>query len=212
MPTPNSLDTLLAELNMYKDKEKEAKRRKEYYLENQESILIWARAKSYLKKHGLELVKIKRPLNIRRLGNCKKCGEQLMERVKNSPNVCFKCVAAQRKLWKSTRLAKLSEYERERSIRNRKKVIEHYGGNPPKCSCCGEHRYHFLTIDHINNDGGGHRRMLRSWNLSAWIVRHKFPEKMFAILCYNCNLGRARQPDKICPHKKESLSSLKPNH
>ena len=31
----------------------------------------------------------------------------------------------------------------------RKIALEHYGGNPPVCACCGEKTYEFLSLDHI---------------------------------------------------------------
>jgi len=80
-------------------------------------------------------------------------------------------------------------------------VFIHYGGNPPKCACCGESGLRFLTIDHINNDGGKHRKLgLTGARLYRWLIKNNFP-KEFQILCYNCNCGRARNGG-ICPHKK----------
>lgn len=87
-------------------------------------------------------------------------------------------------------------------------VFEHYAGNPPKCACCGESEYYFLTIDHI--DGGARRdnrlkiRPNSGHSLWRWLIQHNFPEG-FQVLCYNCNCGRGRFKDGICPHKREEI-------
>src|SRR5690606_17571982 len=36
----------------------------------------------------------------------------------------------------------------------KKMVYEHYGA---RCNCCGESKYQFLSVDHVNNDGGEER-------------------------------------------------------
>ncbi len=86
-------------------------------------------------------------------------------------------------------------------------VVEHYGGTPPKCQCCGETERIFLTIDHMQNDGYIERRILgknkpRQGGYSTYvqIIKDGFPEGKYQILCYNCNCGRARNGG-ICPHK-----------
>lgn len=73
----------------------------------------------------------------------------------------------------------------------RKKIVEAYGG---RCTCCGESRLRFLTIDHVNGpDGRRGSRLLR------YIVRHRFPPQ-YRILCFNCNSGRALNGG-VCPHQ-----------
>ena len=110
----------------------------------------------------------------------------------------------------------LENPERLREIKNKSQnqirlqmkfaVLEFYGGKPPKCACCSEKNILFLTIDHKNNDGNKHRRELsggenrNSVNMYLWIVKNNFPP-LFQVLCYNCNFGRAKTKNKICPHK-----------
>lgn len=91
-------------------------------------------------------------------------------------------------------------------------VLYYYGGNPPKCACCGENEYKFLTIDHINNDGAEHRRNIGLTRHSGtafyrWLRKNNFP-KGFQVLCYNCNCGRARSKANICPHQAKANSQL----
>jgi polyribonucleotide nucleotidyltransferase len=67
---------------------------------------------------------------------------------------------------------KAIQRERQRiAQKNRRiKVLEHYGGS---CTCCGETRYEFLAIDHINNDGGKHREEMGSKSggrIYLWLI------------------------------------------
>src|SRR5882672_7469248 len=48
------------------------------------------------------------------------------------------------------RARKGNEYWRQRYLRYKKQVIDHYGG---KCECCNESELVFLALDHIH--GGG---------------------------------------------------------
>ena len=76
-------------------------------------------------------------------------------------------------------------------------VLIYYGGNPPKCSCCGESTYQFLSIDHIKGGGNKHRKAVKAQNLYWWIIKNNFPEG-FQILCHNCNLAKGFYGR--CPH------------
>lgn len=83
-------------------------------------------------------------------------------------------------------------------------VYEHYGGKKPKCTCCGEMTIKLLTIDHINNNGNGQRKQnIKGLRFYRWIVQNDFPSDL-QLLCWNCNMGKAREDDHICPHKKEN--------
>jgi hypothetical protein len=75
-----------------------------------------------------------------------------------------------------------------------------YGG--PHCSCCGEHRVEFLTIDHVNGGGAEHRREIgkSTRQLHLWLKRNNYPEG-FRILCVNCNFSIGIRG--YCPHEKE---------
>jgi len=79
----------------------------------------------------------------------------------------------------------------------RLKLINYYGS---KCNCCGETEEKFLTIDHINNDGGIHRKKRGrcSTQMYRWIIKNNYPTSL-QILCWNCN--SAKQYHGICPHK-----------
>ena len=80
-------------------------------------------------------------------------------------------------------------------------VFKHYGGDPPKCACCGETHLEFLVIDHINGDGNKHRQ--KHFNGSGghrvrlWLKQNNYPEG-FRILCSNCNSSLGSYG--YCPH------------
>jgi hypothetical protein len=78
-------------------------------------------------------------------------------------------------------------------------VYKRYGS---KCKCCGESNLLFLTLDHINNDGGSHRKKIGINSLHLWAIKNDCPNTL-QLLCFNCNLGRAMRggKNKICPHK-----------
>ncbi|NIQ13923.1 MAG: hypothetical protein GTO02_05820 [Candidatus Dadabacteria bacterium] len=87
-------------------------------------------------------------------------------------------------------------------LKLREEVIKVYGS---VCRCCGEKEDIFLTIDHINNDGANHRRMLTgtnrgsgSWNTYIWLKKNNFPSG-FQVLCWNCNWAKSHGG---CPHRK----------
>ena len=98
--------------------------------------------------------------------------------------------------------------KRKRRTKIKRLVLEHYGGVPPKCVCCGESIYQFLTIDHVNNDGAKHRKELKlgrksGWWLYIYLVKNDFPDDGYElqVLCWNCNCGK-RMNGGVCPHKE----------
>lgn len=64
-----------------------------------------------------------------------------------------------------------------------------YGG--PVCVCCGETIATFLTLDHINNDGGGSNREIRGASYYIRLRLLKYPPGL-QVLCFNCNLAKER--------------------
>ena len=82
-----------------------------------------------------------------------------------------------------------------------------YGGY--RCACCGETIEAFLSIDHVNNDGAHHRRLVDRRKIYKWLARNGYP-KDFQVLCMNCNFGKARNGG-ICPHKSSEGSTTIPS-
>jgi hypothetical protein len=78
----------------------------------------------------------------------------------------------------------------------RDEVFAAYGGYI--CKCCGETIPEFLELDHVNNDGGSHRRRLGSNVIYRWLKSHGFPPG-YRVLCSNCHFARHRHGR--CPHE-----------
>lgn len=95
---------------------------------------------------------------------------------------------------------------RQKKWRHRVKAecIEAYGGC---CACCGEKEPAFLTMDHSENDGKEHRKSIGRTSIWEWLRSQGYPKKGFQMLCYNCNMGRAHSPDKVCPHKTRGTAT-----
>lgn len=74
-------------------------------------------------------------------------------------------------------------------------AVSAYGGS---CSCCGETRLPFLTVDHVNEDGKEHRKSMAS-SIYYWLAEHNYPQDgRFQVLCYNCNMAKSFYG--ACPH------------
>lgn len=94
---------------------------------------------------------------------------------------------------------------RKRAWVAKMKALRAYGGDPPKCACCGEHRLKFLAIDHTNGSGSEHRRGLKKNERSGrgwyeWLLCNFDPTK-FRVLCHNCNMAIGFWG--ICAHEDE---------
>ncbi len=64
------------------------------------------------------------------------------------------------------------------------RVLTHYGNGNLACIQCDEHRLACLTLDHINNDGAEHRKLLHK-SIYLWAEQNNYPSG-FQTLCWNC--------------------------
>lgn len=102
-------------------------------------------------------------------------------------------------------MSRIVEKTRLKRKENRINVVNKYGG---KCTCCGEHRYEFLTIDHVNGDGAEERKTYQPNREGARSrgTTHEFVARLnrepisdrYQILCHNCN--QAKHIYNVCPH------------
>lgn len=92
---------------------------------------------------------------------------------------------------------KTSERNNASNLAIRADVLSLYGG---KCTCCGETEDHFLSLDHVNNDGGKLRKM-KDPNHGGGLYRYALKEKRsdLQLNCHNCNFAKGRYG--ICPHE-----------
>jgi len=75
-------------------------------------------------------------------------------------------------------------------------VIAAYGGC---CACCGEDTIHFLCLDHVNLDGGEHRKTVKNAYIYKWARDNNYPDTL-RVLCYDCNQVSWRN-NGICIHE-----------
>jgi hypothetical protein len=109
-------------------------------------------------------------------------------------------------------LAKVLPLQRERRKQIKKIILKHYGGDPPKCACCGEAHIEFLTIDHIQGAGNKQRRELFGGTgggdrFYSWLIKNNFPDG-FQVLCRNCNGAKEKDEKRFCPvhHPEEYVA------
>lgn len=112
--------------------------------------------------------------------------------------MCKDCWAERSREWHKRNRKSVSDRHRKNNRRLREEIIGAYGG---KCACCGETTYEFLTVDHVKNDGSLHRQQIGQRMIYRWLKENNFPKRGFQLLCYNCNLAKARYGK--CPHQKE---------
>ena len=87
---------------------------------------------------------------------------------------------------------------RNKWVKDRLLVLSHYSNGNPKCACCGEDKYQFLAIDHIDGNGNKHRKKAGT-KMARWLRANNYP-KGFQVLCHNCNMAKGFYGQ--CPHKK----------
>ena len=125
----------------------------------------------------------------REAGQCYLCGQELVD---GTSRICQSC----------------QEKNQQRGLRYRQalrqQVIEHYGS---QCVCCSENELRFLTIDHINKDGGKRRKdgEPKAGSLYRWIVDMGFPDDL-QLLCWNCNCSKGLYGQ--CPHENAERTGV----
>ena len=104
--------------------------------------------------------------------------------------------------WRKSNPEKRRAIEKKCRDRIRLIVLTKYGGDPPKCKCCGESQLEFLSVDHIKG-GGRKERKLYGSKFCYSLIRRKFP-KGYQVLCHNCNQAKGYYGK--CPHQKISTA------
>ena len=98
--------------------------------------------------------------------------------------------------WAKKHSIEMAKRQRKYNKRLRFEMIAAYGG---ACSCCGEVREPFLTIEHTNHDGREHRAK-SGGSREVWkdLKRRGWPKDGYTVFCMNCNW--ATRLGKPCPH------------
>lgn len=93
---------------------------------------------------------------------------------------------------------------RKRWEEDRRFCLVKYSGEIPSCACCGEDKYEFLALDHIQGGGNKQRKDIGG-NLVRWLKRNNFPTG-YRVLCHNCNHSMGARG--YCPHGNFLKSKL----
>lgn len=133
---------------------------------------------------------------------CKKCD---IERV--TKNYSLEICRERRKNYLKNNPQRHIDRLRYDRIKSRLEALRHYGGERPCCKCCGEDKYEFLMLDHINDNGHEQRKLAGGGSvaLNKWLKRNKWPTGI-EVSCHNCNL--AREFYGICPHKVKDYKNV----
>ena len=103
----------------------------------------------------------------------------------------------------------IARIRKKRAQKQKLICLVHYGGNPPRCACCGETMIEFLSIDHINGGGTQHFKRIHAFGQGfyCWLIKKEFPEG-YRVLCMNCNFSLGHYG--YCPHnpKEKILESM----
>lgn len=111
------------------------------------------------------------------------------------------------KRWKKRNAGKAEAAVKDWRNRLKLEVFQAYSGlEEPVCSCCGQSGLAFLTLDHVNNDGGEHRKQMKGRLHYLYLKQEGFPRQgEIVVMCWNCNCGR-KANGGICPHKQINQS------
>lgn len=117
---------------------------------------------------------------------------------------CSMCLAKKKKYWNGLYKEDYNRRRRELNRIRKQEVIRTYGG---KCACCGEDRWEFLTIDHVNGGGTKHRKQVGSGGgaFYKWLKANGYPQEGYRVLCMNCNMALGLYG--YCPHQVEKLAT-----
>jgi hypothetical protein len=105
---------------------------------------------------------------------------------KNRKHICNECILKENQIYQ---------------LKLKLMVMKEYGN---KCECCEENIFEFLTIDHINGNGGKERKELKinsGSNFYRWLIKNNYPKDNYRILCYSCNCVLGCYG--YCPHQKD---------
>ena len=109
--------------------------------------------------------------------------------------LCFNCNMRKNR----ENLRKKGSKNQKTSERIHLKFFELYGN---KCVCCGESVKDNLTMDHVKNNGKELRKK-NGTGLAEYRVAIKvYDPETYQVLCWNCNLGKQTNKERICPHQK----------
>lgn len=120
--------------------------------------------------------------------------DQALERERRYREDNREAVRERGRLWARANMAQQIEYQRQRTVELKTRVLAHYGRS---CACCGCNDFDQLTVDHVDGNGGEHRIELFGSQKAAgrvfylWLIRNDFPAG-YQILCNLCNNSKGK--------------------
>ena len=109
----------------------------------------------------------------------------LTEKLYTTCALCRKTDATERQKYRKENSGLISKQRKENRVKLKQVVLDTYGH---VCAHCGENRKKLLTIDHIQNDGSIHRKLVgrSSESICKSVIKNYRPDK-YQILCISCN-------------------------
>jgi hypothetical protein len=116
--------------------------------------------------------------------------------LRTNSHVCAGCKRASDLERKKINRHHMNAKQRGRIALLKQIILNHYGR---VCAICGFDHVDALTIDHIDQKGGQHRREIKASGrggggmvMYKWLIKNEFPEG-FRTLCFNCNIIEYRK-------------------
>jgi hypothetical protein len=125
-------------------------------------------------------------------GTCKQCIRYYQEHYRKTHLLERR---ATEEAYRKRNIGILRRASLERRAKIRLEVLAHYGKGKLACIECGFDNLLALSIDHINNNGNKHRKIIGSGHIVEWLKANNFPEG-YQTLCMNCQFIKARKQGK----------------
>ncbi len=168
---------------------------KQYYQENKEKAKAYAR--EYHKEHREEV-------NLARKAYSQTHKEQEGVTGKAYYQAHKEREKEQSRAYYQNHRLEYMAYFRERRAELKLEVLTHYcGGQTPKCSHCRISDIDVLCIDHIEGNGGKHRKQIGGLSGNSfykWLKRNNYPDGL-QVLCWNCNAKKKINGDRQCQNQ-----------
>ena len=98
--------------------------------------------------------------------------------------------------WLNNNLEKAREIGSRIARRYKEACVNMYSNGDACCTRCKIADMDVLCLDHIENDGSEHRRLLKASGEASsfyrYLSKHDYPSG-FQVLCYNCNMKKLRE-------------------
>jgi hypothetical protein len=114
---------------------------------------------------------------------------------------CRKCLYEHTKSWVQKNRHRVNAWNRSHRYQIKNEFINEYGG---QCSCCGEHRREFLTLEHTY----GKTKKIQVHLELERLKTAGWPKQGIRVLCFNCNSAKGIYGS--CPHSWQVDEHRKP--